>query len=123
MEYNVSSSLTTNSPVFCRTDACANPSYYYQAVSFNVSASGSYTMTTSGGMDTYGLLYDTTFNAADPAQGVIASNDDGSSDGQFVVTEYLQPGMRYTIVVTTYLLGDTGPFVLTFYCSAPISTD
>ena len=78
-------------------------------------------MATSGRVDTYGLLYNTTFNAADPAQGLVFEDDQGAGNGQFAVPGDLRPGIRYTIVVTTYDPNDVGAFVLTFYCSGAIS--
>ena len=120
-QYNVSSALTTSSPRFCRNSSCSNPTNYYQAISFNVSAAGSYIMATRGRVDTYGLLYNTTFNAANPMQGLIYEDDEGAGDGQFAVMGDLRPGVRYTVVVTTYDPNAVGAFVLTFFCSAAIS--
>ena len=78
-------------------------------------------MATSGRMDTYGLFYNTTFNAANPTQGLVYEDDEGAGDGQFAVVIELRPGIRYTVVVTTYNPNDMGAYTLIFYCSAPIS--
>ena len=78
-------------------------------------------MTSSGRMDTHGLLYNTTFNAANLGQGLIAEDHDGAGNAQFAVMGNLRPGVRYTVVVTTYTENDVGAFVLTFYCSGAIS--
>lgn len=119
-EYNISSALTASSSRFCRNSTCANPNYYYQAISFNVTEAGYHIIVTSSRLDSFGLFYNSTFTPTNPKQNLVVEDDDGAGDAQFAIILDLRPGIRYTIVVTSFDPGVVGAFILTFYCSGPI---
>ena len=67
-----------------------------------VFADGLYSFTTESSMDTYGLLYDDTFNPSMPSGSLMEYNDDGGIGLQFKITTYLVALKTYTLVVTTH---------------------
>lgn len=78
-------------------------------------------MTTSSGFDTFGVLYNSTFNPTDAGQNVLVTDDQNGGDGQFALIANLHPSVKYTVVVTTYFPYSVGEFVLNFYCSGAIT--
>ena len=78
-------------------------------------------MATDSRFDSYGLFFNSTFSAANSRQGLALQDDDGAGNGQFAVVSLLAPGVRYTIVVTTYDPNQIGAFLLNVYCDASVS--
>ncbi|CAF4519539.1 unnamed protein product, partial [Rotaria sp. Silwood2] len=72
--------------------------------------SGTYAIETSSSMDTYGYLYNNTFDPASISTNLLAENDDGPSSTNFQISIYLQALTRYIVVVTTYDPSTTGTF-------------
>lgn len=68
--------------------------------------SRSYTFTSSGSLDTYGYLYNST-------QTQITSDDDGGSGNNFSITRSLTAGETYYLVVRLYSSSNTGTFTVT----------
>ncbi len=61
-------------------------------------------------MDSYGYLYDVTFDPSYPAKNLLTSDNDSAGNGQFRISRSLLPGRRYVLVVTTDTIGVTGSF-------------
>jgi hypothetical protein len=69
-------------------------------------------------MDTYGYIYENSFDPTSPFVNLIKSNDDNNRAGQFKLNIDLQTGTEYILVVTTYNANVTGAF--TIYTNAKI---
>ena len=61
-------------------------------------------------MDTYGYLYESSFDSSQPLRNLIASDDDSAGDRQFRIDHYLDSECKYILVVTTYNASVTGRF-------------
>ncbi|CAF1054190.1 unnamed protein product [Adineta steineri] len=107
---NYSSTLITNSSRFCRTGNCSASIYYYQAIQLNVSTTGTYTILCSSTMNTYGYLYNNTFNSSSLSLNQFASDDDSGGNNQFMFLILLQAVGKYILIVTTYKQNVTGSF-------------
>lgn len=93
--------------------------YYYEALRFRVSTTGSYRFTSSSSMDTFGLLYNSPFDPSYSSLNLITSDDDGGGSRQFTINSYLQSGQTYVLVVTTYAPRVSGSYSI--YTSGPQS--
>ena len=98
---NFAGQLNDVSPVFIRPNGDGS-GYYYQAYSFMVFTNGIYSFTTDSTIDTYGLLYDGTFDPSMSSGNLMEYNDDGGIGLQFKITTYLLALKTYTLVVTTH---------------------
>ncbi|CAF2844334.1 unnamed protein product [Rotaria sp. Silwood2] len=105
-----SSALTISSQKFCRSTICAEPTYFYQAIQFNVSMNGNYTIGCNSSIDTYGYIYNNSFDPFYPIGNFLAEDDDSGDNNQFLFSIFLQTLTRYILIVTTYDGLDTGPF-------------
>ncbi|UJR06811.1 hypothetical protein I4U23_011098 [Adineta vaga] len=112
IESTYSSALTYSSSMYCRADVCSGSPYYYQAIKINISINGLYNIASNSNMDTYGYLYNGTFDSLFPSQNLILQNDDGAANNQFGFGYFLQFTGTYIVVVTTYYKNITGPFLL-----------
>jgi hypothetical protein len=61
-------------------------------------------------MHTYGYFYNVPFDPSYPSQNLIQSNADGGGNSQFKISNSLQSGRTYVLVVTTYGMRVTGSF-------------
>lgn len=87
--------------------------YYYEATQLNVSITGYYTIRSSSGlvtMDTYGYIYNNTFNASISRINLLQENNDDAGKFQFLLNITLLSSAQYTMVVTTYLPRNIGSF-------------
>ncbi len=88
----------------------------YEAVAFSVTASGTYTLTTTAtnpnDWDTYLFLYSTAFNPANPLANVIIGDDDSAAGLNSQVSYTLQAGTLYFAVTTGYRSLSTGDYTL-----------
>lgn len=75
-----------------------------------VFASGLYSFTTASSIDTYGLLYDDTFDPSMPSGNLMEYDDDGGIGLQFKITTYLAASKTYTLIVTTHRSSAVGSF-------------
>ncbi len=75
-----------------------------------VNTTGTYTFTSLSSFDTYGYLYDSYFYPFDPSSNLITQNDDSGGNGQFKLSAFLEVGVPYNLVFTTFREGETGPF-------------
>lgn len=84
---------------------------HYQAIEIIVNTTGTYNIRSLSNIDTVGYLYKGQFDPSNVSLNLIADNDDYQGNNQFYISAYLQAGVRYTLIVTTYgqaLI--TGPF-------------
>ena len=93
--------LNSDSVVFIRPNGYG-AGYYLQAYSFMVSTDGLYSFTTNSSIDTYGLLYDDTFNTSMSSANLMEYDDDSGIGYQFKITTLLESSKTYTLVVTTH---------------------
>ena len=84
--------------------------YYYGAIQIVVGRNGIYDILSVSNMDTLGYLYEGAFDASNPSWNLYTDNDDGGENSQFKLTAYLEAGIPYTLVVSTYESSVTGPF-------------
>jgi hypothetical protein len=75
-----------------------------------VVTSGTYHITSKSHVDTYGYIYNNSFNGLDPRKNLLAENNDGCGKKQFKLKVDLQSGRTYVLVTTTNLPGVTGDF-------------
>jgi subtilisin family serine protease len=117
--------ITGASPMFQRptegnppTTLDGSTNFYYRALPFTVSTSGSYTMEMTAGNFTVGttsddghyVLYQTSFNPASPLTNAILAMDDGGVGALPKMTRTLTAGTQYILISTTYFSGMTGTF-------------
>ena len=110
--YNISSALSDRSSRFCPILICSNQTYYYETFSFNVTTSKKYIIRTISEIDTYGYIYNSTFDVTHPAHNLLFSDDEGWGNGQFGILTNLHPGIQYVIVATSFHPDVTGAFLL-----------
>ncbi len=119
--------LTTASPTYVRADGNNTTVYvasgvnaYYQTFTFVAPSSGNVSFETidanlsgSDPYDTYMSLYQTSFNPASPATNFLRGDDDsGTLQYSSRLTENLVAGTTYIMVISTYLSGVTGTFII-----------
>ena len=114
-----SSSLTRQSQVICLNSRCG-AYVFYQAVLVNITVTGSYRLYSQSNLDTIGYLYNQSFDTRYLGVNLIASNDDGYGNSQFLITAQLPAGGRYIAIVTTYLMNATGAYSLVVTGPGPI---
>jgi hypothetical protein len=116
-----SSVWTENSQMYRRPNGLA-PQYYYAAIEVRVATAGYYNITSNSSVDTYGSIYTDSFDPTYPDRNLLAQNDDGGDNRQFMLTVFLQPWNRYVLVATTFnpnvtetfCIRATGPGPVTF---------
>jgi hypothetical protein len=84
--------------------------FYYEAIQVNVNETGSYSLGSSGSVDTYGYIYKDKFDPYNPFENLLSQNDEGCGNNQFKLITYLQSSTTYILVVTTYYAKRTGAF-------------
>ena len=75
---------------------------YYEALTFEPAATGTYTIGGNSPSDSYGILYNGVFDPANPCVGFIAANDDGNGGADPLIVANLVAGNTYTIVMSSY---------------------
>ena len=86
-----------------------------------VSTSGNYTIQSNSSIDTYGYIYNNTFNPANRTLNMLQSNDDGAGNTQFLLSLWLQTMTNYIVVATTYSAITTGSFFVIVQGPAAVS--
>jgi hypothetical protein len=61
-------------------------------------------------MDTYGFLYNDSFNPIYPYRNLFMRDDDGAGYGQFKLTTFFEANITYVLVVTTFERLESGSF-------------
>ncbi len=116
--------ITGASPTFQRPREGKPPTsvepnqFYYRALPFTVSVTGTYVMEMTAGNFTVGTtsddghyaLYQTSFNPASPLTNAIDAMDDGGVGSLPKMTDNLTAGTQYILISTTYFSGMTGTF-------------
>lgn len=105
-----SGSLSWSSPTFLRPNGNPGASYYYDAIQVVTYTTATYTLASSSNIDTYGCLYDLTFDPSNPSWNLITCDDDSGGDQQFLIDRTLQYGRTYILVATTYSGGISGDY-------------
>ena len=82
---------------------------------------GTYTFTSRSPINTFGYIYDDTFDCNDPTLNLISQDDDSDGNGQFRITALLHPDRRYILVATTVSPEATGEFSI--ISSGPIAVE
>lgn len=106
-----SSMLTSSSPK-CVCEGETRGSCYYDTYDLSVSTAGIYAIFSDSAIDTFGYLYNASFMPHWPQQNLIIANDNDGPNGQFRLEVYLEPNVKYTIVVTTYIEWLTGWYTI-----------
>ncbi len=100
--------MSTNNQIYSRD--CDEEYFYYESIQVKVNTSGYYSFRSYCTMNPYGLIYRNTFDPLNPLENLLHTDDDSGSDLQFRLNIRLSVGMTYVLVVTTYLLKETGAF-------------
>ncbi|CAF1956177.1 unnamed protein product [Rotaria magnacalcarata] len=116
-----SGAWTAKSAAFSRDMHQLDKQYYYQAIEFSVSMMGTYTFTSKSQINTYGSIYDDSFNASDPILNLISQDNGSNSNGQFKMNASLQPGHKYILVATTFNPKAVGKFLIVYSGPAAIN--
>ncbi|CAF1244903.1 unnamed protein product [Adineta steineri] len=101
------SNLTKNSSIYFPN--CIYSSSYYEAIQVKVLRSGLYTFFSKSSMDTYGAIYNESFNPSNPKENRLLDNDEGCRLHQFKFAITLQTSITYILIITTYN-SVAGPF-------------
>jgi hypothetical protein len=104
-----SSALNASSPIYTRTGGVTS-TYYYEAIQVNVNETGTYNLLSSSDIDTYGYIYNHSFNPTNPFMNQLLEDDDGCANLQFKLIAQLQSNTTYILVVTTSRPDVTGAF-------------
>lgn len=105
-----SAALTAASPTYCRQNTCHILLFYYQAIQITVATIGTYTIVSDSAFDTFGYIYNNSFNSSFPNLNLLSVNDDGGDANQFMLIVDLQPITKYILVVTTSYANVIGAF-------------
>lgn len=97
----VAGELSNLSPTFYRPNR-TDGLYYYQAFRVRGYTSGSYSFISNSSLDTYGYLYISSFDPANPNVNLIGSDDDSGGQSQFRININLQYEVTYILIVTTF---------------------
>ncbi len=73
---------------------------------------GYYSFRSYATIDAYGLIHKNTFNPLNPSENLLNIDDNSGSDLQFQLNILLSDDMTYVLVMTTYLLKETGIFAI-----------
>ena len=106
IRWTSSFTLTTDSQMYSQD--CNLQSFYYEAFEVNVPENRYYTIWSSANVDTYGYIYENSFDSLNPTANLLIKNDDGASNDQFKFEIPLYNDTTYILVVTTYFPIKTG---------------
>ena len=106
IQWSNSSTLTKDSQIYSQD--CNLESFYYEAFEVKVPENRYYTIWSSAAIDTYGYIYETSFDSLNPMENLLIKNDDEGSKKQFKFEIPLYDDTTYILVVTTYSPLNTG---------------
>lgn len=86
--------------------------YYYVLVRLVVNVDGPYRLIANSSLDTYGILYQTTFDPASPSSNIVVLDDDSGEQNGFGIRQTLTSNVEYFLVVTSYYPQQVGSFQL-----------
>ncbi len=118
--------MDIHSQVYCR-DRCSpadhqydfDDDYYYEMIS--VSNAGNFTIKSQSSINTYGYLYENSFDRFDTSSNLLMEDDNSGDNEQFKMTAFLQPPTLYFLVVTTFSPHVMGQFSIIAYGPSSIS--
>ena len=125
---NYTSALTLSSPTFSRPGSSG--AFFYEVIELSVFVTGSYSLRSESGVDTYGYLYEYYFDPQNPEFNLLARDDDSGRSAQFLINYGLQSDTAYFLVFTTFrsnvtasfsVVG-TGPYLIYYSRLDPPST-
>jgi len=105
-----SSALTTMSPSYDRAGSSRPPPFYYEAIQVKVMEAAFYNLYSNSIIDTYGYIYNDSFNPCDPSLNLISEDDQSGDRNQFRLISSLRANTTYILVVTTSFPSVTGNF-------------
>ena len=105
-----SSELNSYSQLYCRVAPCQTGNYSYEAIELIVLMSGSYILTCNAAVDSFGYLYNETFDPVFPNLNLLVVDDDSAGNSQFQMQYFLEATGKYMLVVTTYAKNELGTF-------------
>ena len=106
-----SASISDHSPIFTRVNSFGD--FFYVAVRASIATSGTYTFRSSGAVDTFGCLYNSSFAPSSPNTNLIVLDDDSAGAGQFSLSATLVAKANVILVITTYRPAVMGDFNIT----------
>lgn len=96
---------------FCRLNGdCRQPNFYYEAIRVQISQNGNYTIRSISNIDTYGYIYNHSFDPWSPVKNILQKNDNGYGRNQFNFDITLYTINAFILVITTTLENVFGPF-------------
>ncbi|CAF1484351.1 unnamed protein product [Adineta steineri] len=95
-----STELTVKSQMY--SQGCNQDDFYYDAFEVKVPESRYYTIWSSSNIDTYGYIYENSFDPLNPSTNLFKKDDDGAPNDQFKFEFPLYADTTYILVVTTY---------------------
>ena len=102
--------LTNDSTTFCRRGPCSDGFHRYGALKITVPTTGNYTIRSNSSLDTFGYLYNNTFDTTYPLRNMLQYNDDDAGSSQFLLSMGLQTMNDYIVVATTFFPFQTGTY-------------
>jgi hypothetical protein len=118
----VATGTTVGGPTFNRPLAGSPPTglsgvgtaVSYDVFGFTVGTSGSYTLSTETGFDSFLVLYSGMFDPSSPLMNALGADDDSAASfGDAILTSSLLAGTSYFAVVTAFSNGVEGAYTLT----------
>ncbi|CAF1277097.1 unnamed protein product [Didymodactylos carnosus] len=100
VQWTNSSALTTNSQIYSRD--CGQDKFYYDSFEVKVPESRYYTIWSSSNIDTFGYIYENSFDPLNPSANSSRKDNDGEFNGQFKFEIPLYVNTTYILVVTTF---------------------
>ena len=110
VQSNYSSALTETHPAYSRGSPSSESQNYFEAIELNVNTSGYYRLRSSTSINTYGYLYNNSFDPLNPTVNLLQSDDDGAGARQFQLLMVFRATADYILVTTTYASNVTGNF-------------
>jgi hypothetical protein len=91
---------------------CDQSNYYYETLQVTVITNSNYTLVGRSNIGTSGYLYKDHFDPYNPSNSVAKDDNDCYSGNNFKITQYLQVGITYVLVVTTWEADTTGEVLI-----------
>ncbi len=101
--------MNTSSPTYVRA-GCHESNYFYETIEVKVIETGNYSLGSNSTIDTYGYIYNNSFDPFHLTMNLLIENDQSYGNNQFKLVTPLQVNTTYILVVTTYSPNVTGKF-------------
>jgi hypothetical protein len=86
--------------------------YHYAAFEISVVVASNYSFSTESNINTYGYMYNHTFQPDNPSLNLLTEDGNVGENGQFKLTVFLHPWTSYILVVTTSSPNATDRFLI-----------